>query len=94
LGAAVLFVVDQEKKKVLPISVTELRAESYSTDGNVVISFRTKYSTNEWKYSIPIECLRDLIIDLKRLNLAPPTQPDKPTEQPQTLLPEVSIISE
>jgi hypothetical protein len=35
-----------------------------------------------------------LVIDLKRLNCAPPIQPDKPTEQPRTLLPEVSIISE
>jgi hypothetical protein len=45
-----------------------LRAESYSTDGNVVISLQTKYSTNEWRYSIPIERFRDLVIDLKRLN--------------------------
>lgn len=90
-----LFVVNQqEEKQNLPVTVTELRAESYSADGNVVISLRTKYSTNEWKYSIPVECFLDLVIDLKRLNLAPPIQPDKLTEQPQTLLPEVSIISE
>jgi len=44
-----LFVVDrQEEKQNLPVSVTELRAESYSTDGDIVISLRTKYSTNEW----------------------------------------------
>jgi len=86
-----LFVVNrQEEKQNLPVSVTELRAESYSTDGNVVISLRNKYSTN----SIPIECFRDLVIDLKRLNCAPPIQPDEPTEQPRTLLPEISIISE
>jgi hypothetical protein len=90
-----LFVVNrQEEKQNLPVSVIELRAESYSADGNIVISLRTKYSTNEWRYSIPVECFRDLVIDLKRLNCAPPIQPDKPTEQPRTLLPEVSIISE
>jgi len=91
----VLFVVNQqEEKQNLPVTVTELRAESYSADGKVVISLRTKYSTDEWKYSIPIECFLDLIIDLKRLNCAPPTQPDKLTEHAESLLPEVSIISE
>ena len=94
-----LIVVDQqEEKQNLPVTVTELRAESYSADGNVVISLRTRYSPNEWKYTIPLECLRDLIIDLRRLNLAPPTQPDTSTqpeqEQAGSLLPEVSIISE
>ena len=78
-------------KQNLPVTETELRAESYSTDGDVVISLRTIYSTNEWKYTAPIECFRDLVIDLKRLNCAPPIQPHKPTEQPRTLLPEISI---
>ena len=89
-----LFVVNQEEKQNLPVSVIEARAESYSADGDVVISLRTKYSEIERKYSIPVKCLRDLIIDLRRLNLAPPTQSDKLTEQAGSLLPEVSIISE
>jgi hypothetical protein len=87
-------VKQQEEKRNLSVTVTELRAESHSADGNIVISLRTKYSMKEWRYTIPVECLRDLIIDLKRLNFAPPTQPDKPTEQAQSLLPEISIISE
>jgi hypothetical protein len=94
-----LYLVSQDdEKQTPPMTVTELRAENYSTDGKVVIALRTRYSPNEWKYSIPVECFLDLIIDLKRLNCvpptqAPPTQPDKPTE-PVSLLPEVSIISE
>jgi hypothetical protein len=52
-----------------PISVTALRAEDYSPDAkNVIISLATKYSNVERKYSVPIECLYDLITDLKRLN--------------------------
>jgi len=87
--------VSRDAKQKLPLSVTALRAESYSADGdNIVISLRTKFSSNERKYSIPVECFRDLIIDLQRLNVAPPTQPDKPTERSEPLLPEVSIISE
>jgi hypothetical protein len=88
--------VSQDEKQNLPVSVTELRAESYSADGDdVVISLRTKYSAHERKYSIPVQCLRDLIIDLQRLNAAAaPTQPDQPTEQAKPLLPEISIVSE
>jgi hypothetical protein len=53
----------------LPVSIIGLRAESYSADGrSVVISLRTKFSTAERKYSVPVECFRDLIIDLQRLN--------------------------
>ena len=89
-----MFVVSRDEKQNLPVSVTELRAESYSVDGdNIVITLRTKYSTNERKYSIPVECFRDLIIDLQRLNVAAtPTQPDHPTEQAKAVLPEISII--
>jgi len=48
--------------------VVALRAESRSVDGkNIVISLRTKYSTAERKYSVPLECFQDFIIDLQRL---------------------------
>jgi len=89
-----LFVVRRDEKQNLPVGVTEVRAESYSLDGNnIVISLRTKYSANERKYSVPVECFRDLIIDLQRLNVAAtPTQPDQPTEQAKSVLPEISII--
>ena len=84
----------RDEKQNLPVGVTEVRAESYSLDGNnIVISLRTKYSANERKYSVPVECFRDLIIDLQRLNVAAtPTQPDQPTEQAKSVLPEISII--
>src|SRR5262249_14020574 len=92
-----LVVLNGDKERNLPVSVTEARAESYSSgDDTVVVSLRTKYSTKERKYIIPVECLRDLIVDLQRLNsiavLTP--QPDKPTAKTKNLLPAISIISE
>jgi hypothetical protein len=64
----VVAVIDEEKQAV-PISVVALRAESYSADGQmIVVSLRTKYSTAERKYYIPVECFNDLIVDLRRLN--------------------------
>ena len=54
-----------------PISVIAMRADDYSPDGKTInISLTTKYSAAERKYSVPIECLRDLIMDLQRLNAA------------------------
>ena len=54
-----------------PISVIAMRADDYSPDGDAItISLTTKYSAAERKYSVPIECLRDLIMDLQRLNAA------------------------
>lgn len=55
--------------KTPPISVTALRADDYSPDAkNVIISLTTKYSTSDRKYSVPLECFYDFIVDLKRLN--------------------------
>lgn len=55
--------------KTSPISVIALRADDYSADGKAVtISLTTKYSAAERKYSVPVECLRDLVADLQRLN--------------------------
>jgi len=57
--------------KATPISVSALRADDYSPDGkNVIISLMTSFSTAERKYSVPIECFADLIVDLRRLNSA------------------------
>jgi hypothetical protein len=51
------------------VSVVALRAEGYSPDGaNVVISLRTKFSSAERKYLVPLTCFHDLIVDLQRLN--------------------------
>jgi hypothetical protein len=53
----------------IPISVTALRAEDYSSDGkNIIISMKVKYTNTERMYSIPVECFYDLITDLRRLN--------------------------
>ena len=58
------------------ISVLALRADGYSPDGkNITISLTTKYSTAERKYSVPIECFYDLIVDLQRLNTTPHAAP-------------------
>jgi len=55
--------------EALPVSVVALRAEGYTTDGNsIVISLRTKFSSAERRYSVPVDCFRDLIVDLQRLN--------------------------
>ena len=53
----------------LPVSVVALRAEGYAVDGNsIIISLRTKFSSAERKYSVPLDCFRDLIVDLRRLS--------------------------
>jgi hypothetical protein len=78
--------MNQEEKETVPVSVVALRADAYSPDGNVVISLRTKFSSAERTYSIPLECFRDLIVDLQRLNAS------KPLERPKQ--PEVLIAAE
>jgi hypothetical protein len=73
----------------LPVSVVALRAESYSADDDsIVISLRTKFSTAERTYSVPVECLQDLIVDLRRLSLSAPTVPSESADrQTEPLLP-------
>jgi hypothetical protein len=66
-----------------PISIIALRAENYSPENeSIVISLMTKYSTLERKYSVPIECFRDLIVDLQRLNATAGEQPGEASAQP------------
>ena len=73
--------MSQEERKTLPISVVALRAEGYSADGaEVVISLRTKYSAAERRYSVPLECFRDLLLDLQRLEAITQSAPDKTDE--------------
>jgi hypothetical protein len=60
-----------DQDKIIPISVIALRADDYSPDGkNIIISLSTKYSRADRKFSVPIECFYDLIVDLQRLNTA------------------------
>jgi hypothetical protein len=62
--------------ETLVVSVIALRAEGYSTDGDsLIISLRTKFSSAERKYSIPLECFQDLIVDLQRLNASSAVDP-------------------
>jgi len=53
----------------IPITVTTLRVEDYSSDGkNIIISLKVKYADTERRYSVPVECFYDVIVDLQRLN--------------------------
>jgi hypothetical protein len=55
--------------ETLPVSIVALRADAYSPDGkSVIISLKTRFSLAERKYSVPLECFYDLIMDLRRLN--------------------------
>ena len=52
-----------------PISITALRADAFSSDGkSIIISLASKYSNAERRYSVPLECVHDLLVDLQRLN--------------------------
>lgn len=68
--------------KTSSISVLALRADGYSPDGkSLIISLTTKYSAAERKYCVPIECFYDLIVDLQRLNAAPPVGSTEPSTE-------------
>ena len=72
-----------KQDKPIPISVIALRAEDYSPDGkNVIISLTTKYSTTERKFSVPVECFYDLVVDLQRLNAPTGATPIETSIQP------------
>jgi hypothetical protein len=77
--------MSQDEKNAIPVSVVALRADAYSPGGDVIISLRTKFSAAERKYSVPIECFHDLIVDLQRLNASTgrePAEPLLPLEEP------------
>ena len=77
--------MSRDEKETIPVSIIALRADAYSPDGNIVISLRTKFSSAERKYSVPIECFHDLIVDLQRLNASRPrerSEPLLPLEEP------------
>jgi hypothetical protein len=60
--------MSQDGKEGIPVSVVALRADAYSPNGNLVISLRTKFSSAERRFAVPIECFQDFIVDLRRLN--------------------------
>ena len=66
-------IMSEKVEQRVPVSVVALRAENYSAeDDSIVISLRTKYSTAERTYSVPADCLEDLIADLRRLSYLHP----------------------
>jgi hypothetical protein len=68
--------------KAVPVSIVALRADAYSPDRkNVIISLKTKFSTAERKYSVPLECFYDLIVDLQRLNDSTDAGSSEPSTQ-------------
>jgi len=81
--------MSEKVEQRLPVSVDALRVESYSaTDDSIVILLRPKYSTAERAYSIPVECLQDLIVGLRQLSyLHPQWRLKKPTGRTESLLP-------
>lgn len=69
--------------KAIPVDVAALRAQDYSYDGkNVIISLRPRYSA-EQTFSVPLECLYELITDLQKLNAAKGASAAKPAAEPQ-----------
>ena len=81
--------MSEKAEQRLPVSVVALRAERYSAaDDGIVISVRTKYSTVERKYSVPVDCLEDLIADLRLLSYRHQQwRLNKRTAQTEPLLP-------
>ena len=70
------------------VSVTAMRADGYSDDGkSIVISLKTKYSAAERRYSVPVECLGDLLMDLKRLHAPADTTSSSEAAPDPTALP-------
>ena len=81
--------MSEKVEQRLPVSVDALRVESYSVaDDSIVISLRLKYSTAERTYTVPVDCLQDLIADLRQLSyLHPQWRLKKPTGRTESLLP-------
>ena len=88
--------MEQEEKRPIPVSVVALRAESYSAgDDNIVISLRAKYSSAERRYSIPVECFEDLIVDLRRLSSSESHRPTDDAHEAEPMLPlEMPVAAE
>jgi hypothetical protein len=96
-GAKLAGTMSEKVEQRVSVSVVAVRAESYSAaDDSIVISLRTKYSTAERIYSVPVECLQDLIIDLRRLSFSAPTALyEKADSQTEPLLPlELPVAAE
>lgn len=70
--------------KAIPINVAALRAKDYGFDGkNIIISLTPRFSS-EQTFSVPVECLYELIADLQKLNSAKRASAATPTGEPIT----------
>jgi hypothetical protein len=80
-GAKLAGTMSEKVEQRVSVSVVAVRAESY---------------TAERTYSVPVECLQDLIIDLRRLSFSAPNAPyEKADSQTEPLLPlELSVAAE
>jgi hypothetical protein len=75
----------------IPIDVAALRAKDYSSDSkNIIISLTTRFST-EHTFSVPVECVYELIADLQKLNSAKGPTPVKTAEQSVTRPPATDL---
>ena len=78
-----------QHSKAPPISVIDIRAHEYTPDGKgIIVSLATKYSAERRDYSVPVECLYNLISDLRTLKQtfdgAMPEPVDEPSQPDQT----------
>ena len=75
-----------QQSKAPAINVIDIRAHEYTPDGKgIIVSLATKYSAERRDYSVPVECLYDLISDLRTLkqpsNGAAAAPADEPSQQ-------------
>ena len=70
-----------QQSKAPPINVIDIRAHEYTPDGKgIIVSLATKYSPERRDYSVPVECLYNLISDLRTLK--PPSNGAAPADEP------------
>ena len=79
-----------QQSRTPPINVIDIRAHEYTPDGKgIIVSLATKYSAERRNYSVPVECLYNLISDLRTLkppsNGAAPEPADEPSQQAPAL---------
>jgi len=81
-----------QQSKAPAINVIDIRAHEYTPDGKgIIVSLATKYSPERRDYSVPVECLYNLISDLRTLK--PPSDGAAPADEPLQQAPAPSQAS-
>ena len=81
-----------QQSKAPAINVIDIRAHEYTPDGKgIIVSLATKYSAERRDYSVPVECLYNLISDLRALK--PPSDGAAPADEPLQQAPAPSQAS-